>query len=78
MNCLSLIDLNQPCAGGPGYCSDMAMKLYGLPMSTNTARVIACLNEKDVEYELVPVDLRVGAHKQDPFISLNVIRLFGF
>ncbi|XP_058082683.1 glutathione S-transferase-like [Magnolia sinica] len=49
----------------------MGLKVYGLPMSTNTARVIACLNEKGLEYELVPVDLRTGAHKQQPFISLN-------
>lgn len=47
------------------------MKDNGLPMSTNTARVLACLNEKGLEYELVPVDLRVGAHKQPPFLSLN-------
>eukprot|EP00268_Persea_americana_P032315 TRINITY_DN3173_c0_g1_i1.p1 TRINITY_DN3173_c0_g1~~TRINITY_DN3173_c0_g1_i1.p1 ORF type:complete len:216 (-),score=41.49 TRINITY_DN3173_c0_g1_i1:376-1023(-) len=49
----------------------MGLKLYGLPMSTNTARVAACLNEKELEYQLVPVDLRTGAHKQPPFISLN-------
>lgn len=49
------------------------MKVYGMPISTNTIRVLAALNEKEVDYELVPVDLRTGAHKQPQFLALNVI-----
>lgn len=40
-------------------------------MSTATMRVLAALYEKDLQFELIPVDMRVGAHKQEPFLSLN-------
>lgn len=49
------------------------IKVYGMPMSTNTIRVLAALNEKGVDFELVIVDLRTGAHKHPNFLSLNVI-----
>ncbi|KAJ8511071.1 hypothetical protein OPV22_001505 [Ensete ventricosum] len=49
----------------------MGVKVYGMPMSTNTIRVLAALNEKGVEFELVIVDLRTGAHKQPDFVALN-------
>ncbi|KAF5182235.1 Glutathione s-transferase [Thalictrum thalictroides] len=45
------------------------VKVYGLPLSTCTARVLTCLIEKGVEYELIPVDLSVGAHKQPAFLA---------
>ncbi|EOA27704.1 hypothetical protein CARUB_v10023858mg, partial [Capsella rubella] len=48
-----------------------SIKVHGIPMSTATMRVLAALYEKDLQFELIPVDLRAGAHKQDPFISLN-------
>lgn len=51
--------------------TEMGMKVYSLPMSTNTVRVIAALNEKGLDYELVIVDLRTGAHKQPSFLALN-------
>uniref|UniRef100_A0A0C9S5E5 glutathione transferase n=1 Tax=Wollemia nobilis TaxID=56998 RepID=A0A0C9S5E5_9CONI len=47
------------------------VKVYGLPFSTCTARVLACLHEKEVDYELIPVNLMAGAHKQPPFLALN-------
>ena len=50
----------------------MGVKVYGMPMSTNTVRVLAALNEKGVEFELVIVDLRTGAHKKPDFLALNV------
>ena len=51
-----------------------ALKVYGLPMSTCTTRVLTCLHEKQVdEFELVPVDLFASEHKQPPFLSKNVI-----
>ncbi|XP_021775422.1 glutathione S-transferase-like [Chenopodium quinoa] len=49
----------------------MGVKVYGIPHSTATLRVLAAVHEKELEYELVPVDLRSGAHKQEPFISIN-------
>ncbi|KAF3340703.1 glutathione S-transferase 3 [Carex littledalei] len=49
----------------------MAIKVFGLAVSNNVVRVIAALNEKGLEYELVPVDLAAGAHKKPEFLALN-------
>ncbi|XP_031486589.1 glutathione S-transferase-like isoform X1 [Nymphaea colorata] len=46
-------------------------KVYGASLSTATMRAVACLYEKDLDFEFVQVDMRAGAHKQEPFISLN-------
>ncbi|KAL6613862.1 hypothetical protein ACP70R_036132 [Stipagrostis hirtigluma subsp. patula] len=46
-------------------------KLYGMPLSPNVVRVAAALNEKGLDFEIVPVDLRTGAHKQPEFLALN-------
>ncbi|KAH0933213.1 hypothetical protein HID58_010330 [Brassica napus] len=48
-----------------------SIKVHGVPMSTATMRVLAALYEKELEFELIPVDMRAGAHKQEPFLSLN-------
>ncbi|KAF4386466.1 hypothetical protein G4B88_006722 [Cannabis sativa] len=48
------------------------IKVHGSAYSTATMRVIATLNEKNLDFELVPVDMRTGEHKKEPFISLNV------
>ncbi|MQL80016.1 hypothetical protein Taro_012448 [Colocasia esculenta] len=50
------------------------VKLHGLPMSTNTARVIAVLNEKGVDFELVPVDL--SPFGQVPVLEDGDLKLF--
>lgn len=50
----------------------MGIKVHGIPHSGATLRVLVTLQEKELEYELVPVDMRSGAHKQEPFLSLNV------
>ncbi len=47
------------------------MKVHGSVMSTAAQRVFACLNEKELEFEFVPVDMRSGEHKQPHFLSLN-------
>lgn len=47
------------------------IKVHGLPFSSCTATVLTCLNEKEVEYELIPVNLMAGHHKQSPFLSIN-------
>ncbi|GMH30993.1 hypothetical protein Nepgr_032836 [Nepenthes gracilis] len=49
----------------------MAIKLYGLGMSTCTARTMACLHEKEVEFEFIIVDLFGGENKDAPFLSKN-------
>ncbi|ONK55570.1 uncharacterized protein A4U43_UnF1480, partial [Asparagus officinalis] len=49
----------------------MGLKVYGVTLSPNVVRVIAALNEKGLDFELVPVDLRAGAHKQPDFLALN-------
>ena len=51
------------------------LKLHGSVVSTNTQRVLATLYEKEVEFELVNVNLGAGEHKQEPHISLNVSAL---
>lgn len=52
-----------------------SIKVHGVPMSTATMRVLAALYEKDLQFELIPVDMRAGAHKQEPFLSLNVSKI---
>ncbi|PSS06231.1 Glutathione S-transferase [Actinidia chinensis var. chinensis] len=47
------------------------MKVHGSVISTATQRVVACLNEKDLDYEFVPVDMGSGEHKKDHFLCLN-------
>ncbi|XP_010259661.1 PREDICTED: glutathione S-transferase F13 [Nelumbo nucifera] len=49
----------------------MAVKLYGIAMSTCTTRVMTCLHEKGVDFEIVPINLSAGEHKQPSFISKN-------
>ncbi|KAK4441759.1 Glutathione S-transferase [Sesamum alatum] len=49
----------------------MAIKLHGHPFSAATHRVIACLEEKGLQYEFLHIDLSTGQHKKEPFISLN-------
>ncbi|KAK4407992.1 Glutathione S-transferase [Sesamum angolense] len=48
----------------------MAMKLHGHPLSPATHRVMACLEEKGVEYEFVHIHLSTAHHKES-FLSLN-------
>ncbi|KAI4341694.1 hypothetical protein MLD38_026387 [Melastoma candidum] len=48
-----------------------ALKLYGHPMSSCTARVMICLVEKNVEFELVHVDPFSGQHKSPDFLTKN-------
>ncbi|KAM7255084.1 hypothetical protein ACFE04_020325 [Oxalis oulophora] len=47
------------------------MKVHGSPVSTATMRVLATLQEKGLDYEFLLVDMASGAHKKEPFISLN-------
>ncbi|KAK0517591.1 hypothetical protein Tsubulata_539797 [Turnera subulata] len=47
------------------------MKLYGTKFFTNVGRVMACLYEKELDFESIPVDLKNYEHKKEPFLSLN-------
>ncbi|EFJ34604.1 hypothetical protein SELMODRAFT_142654 [Selaginella moellendorffii] len=47
----------------------MAIKIYGIPMSTCTGRVLYTLKEKSLDYELVPVNLATGEHKHPQFLA---------
>ncbi|XP_068655498.1 glutathione S-transferase F11-like [Aristolochia californica] len=47
----------------------MVVKVYGSYKSACSLRVIACLIEKDVEFELVEIDLGAGEHKKPEFLA---------
>ncbi|CAH9079180.1 unnamed protein product [Cuscuta europaea] len=49
----------------------MALKIHGSLATPATLRVIVCLEEKGLKYELVPVNLQAGEHKKEPFLRLN-------
>ncbi|XP_021763118.1 glutathione S-transferase-like [Chenopodium quinoa] len=49
----------------------MGIKIHGSPMSTATLRAVAAAHEKELDFEFVTIDMKSGAHKQEPFISLN-------
>uniref|UniRef100_A0A2N9EC01 glutathione transferase n=1 Tax=Fagus sylvatica TaxID=28930 RepID=A0A2N9EC01_FAGSY len=48
-----------------------AIKVHGITLSTATIRVLAAINEKELDYELVLVDMSVGEHKKEHFLSRN-------
>ncbi|XP_028552545.1 probable glutathione S-transferase GSTF1 [Dendrobium catenatum] len=49
----------------------MVVKLFGSPVSTCTARVMLCMEEIGLQYELVPVDLKAGEHQRPPHSDRN-------
>ncbi|XP_021740826.1 glutathione S-transferase-like [Chenopodium quinoa] len=49
----------------------MRIKVHGSPFSGATLRVVAALHEKELDFEFVSVDMKSGAHKQQPYLSLN-------
>lgn len=49
----------------------MTIKIYGMAMSTCTRRVCMTLEEKNVPYEIVHVDLQKGEHKAPEFIAMQ-------
>ena len=48
------------------------MQVFGQPASTDVARVLTCLFEKDLEFELVRIDNFKREHKLPEFIKLRV------
>jgi len=50
----------------------MTIKVYGIPGSTCTGRVLATLYEKDVtDFEIVKVNLQTGDHKKPEYLALQ-------
>ena len=47
------------------------LKVYHHPLSTYARRVRIALLEKNIEAELVVVDMPSRAHRQEPYLSLN-------
>ncbi|XP_030525553.1 glutathione S-transferase PARB-like [Rhodamnia argentea] len=47
------------------------VKVYGPPLSTAVSRVLACLLEKDVEFQLVPVNMAKGEHKKPDYLKIQ-------
>ncbi|KAI3875800.1 hypothetical protein MKX03_023723 [Papaver bracteatum] len=48
-----------------------AVKVYGPPMSTAVARVLACLLEKEVKFQLINVDMAKGKHKSPEYLKIQ-------
>lgn len=48
------------------------VKVFGMAMSGNVARVLVCLEEVGVEYELVNMDFGAGEHKNPEHLARNV------
>ncbi|GLJ52777.1 hypothetical protein SUGI_1124210 [Cryptomeria japonica] len=49
----------------------MVVKLIGPAYASCSRRVLACLIEKDIEFEIVPVDLFKGEQKKPEFLALQ-------
>ncbi|KAH7690131.1 Glutathione transferase protein [Dioscorea alata] len=50
-----------------------SIKVFGLPSSTDVARVLACLFEKDVEFQFIRADTYKKDHKSPEFLKLQDI-----
>ncbi len=47
----------------------MAFKLHGASLSTCTRRVALIAKERNLQYEVIPVDFKVAEHKQPPHLQ---------
>jgi glutathione S-transferase len=47
------------------------IKVHGVPLSPPVQRVLACLYEKDLEFEFVSVSMMTGEHKSPAFVAMN-------
>ncbi|KAF9621753.1 hypothetical protein IFM89_027607 [Coptis chinensis] len=48
-----------------------AVKVHGPPLSTAVSRVLACLIEKDVPFQLIPVNMAKGQHKSPDYLKIQ-------
>ncbi|XP_042034853.1 glutathione S-transferase APIC-like isoform X2 [Salvia splendens] len=53
-----------------------AVKVYGPPFSTAVARVMVTLLEKDVPFQLLPVNMAKAEHKKPDYLKIQVSFLF--
>ncbi|KAG2692858.1 hypothetical protein I3843_08G070100 [Carya illinoinensis] len=47
------------------------VKVHGPPMSTAVSRVLACLLEKNVDFQLISVNMAKGEHKKPEFLKIQ-------
>lgn len=47
------------------------VKVYGPPLSTAVSRVLSCLIEKDVGFQLIPINMSKGEHKNPDFLKIQ-------
>ncbi|GKD67896.1 glutathione S-transferase-like protein [Tanacetum coccineum] len=47
------------------------VKVFGPPLSTAVSRVLVCLLEKDVPFQLFPVSMAKGEHKKPDYLKLQ-------
>ncbi|XP_004499313.1 glutathione S-transferase-like [Cicer arietinum] len=47
------------------------VKVYGPVISTAVSRVLACLNEKDIQFQLIPLNMSKGEHKKPNFLKIQ-------
>lgn len=52
------------------------LQVFGQPASTDVARVLTCLFEKNLEFELVRIDTFKKSHKLPEFIKLRVCHTY--
>ncbi|KAJ1425105.1 Thioredoxin-like superfamily [Sesbania bispinosa] len=48
------------------------VKVYGPAMSTAVSRVLASLIEKDIQFQLIPVNMSKGEHKNPNFLKIQL------
>ena len=48
------------------------VKVFGPQLSTAVSRVLVCLIEKDVPFQLVPISMAKGEHKKPEYLKLQV------
>jgi len=49
----------------------MALKIHGMWYSNASGRVLATLYEKEVQFELIPVDIMKGEQKAPAYLALQ-------
>lgn len=54
-----------------------SLKVFGLPASTDVSRVLTCLFEKEVGFQLIRIDTYNKDHKVPEFLKLQVILIIG-
>eukprot|EP00262_Sarcandra_glabra_P008866 TRINITY_DN2277_c0_g1_i1.p1 TRINITY_DN2277_c0_g1~~TRINITY_DN2277_c0_g1_i1.p1 ORF type:complete len:231 (+),score=37.46 TRINITY_DN2277_c0_g1_i1:93-785(+) len=48
-----------------------SVKVYGPAMSTAVSRVLACLIEKEMEFQLIRIDMSKGQHKMPDYLKIQ-------